>query len=202
MNELSAERVYTVKELSIQLDVPDRTMRDVVKRLYPNLTSKGIKTYLTELQVSEISKELKRSHNVDVASTRHAAVTDIELIERSRDLMFDLTLRLKQADDEIKALKPKADFYDQVAGSKDAIDMGSAAKVLNIKGIGRNKLFDILRDKEILMQNNQPYQRYVDSGYFRTIEQKFTKPDGSTHINIKTVVYQKGLDFIRKQVSK
>ena len=26
----------------------------------------------------------------------------------------------------------------------------------------------------------------------------FAKPDGSTHINTKTVVYQKGLDYIRK----
>ena len=30
------------------------------------------------------------------------------------------------------------------------------------------------------------------------IETKYTKPDGSTHINLKTVVYQKGLDYIRK----
>ncbi len=53
---------------------------------------------------------------------------------------------------------------------------------------------------KVLMPNNQPYQKYIDCGYFRTIEQKYTKPDGSTHINIKTVVYQKGLDFIRRKV--
>ncbi|MNW68491.1 Phage antirepressor protein KilAC domain protein [compost metagenome] len=52
------------------------------------------------------------------------------------------------------------------------------------------------------MANNQPYQRYVDSGYFRVIEQKYMKPDGSTNINIKTLVYQKGLDFIRRTLEK
>ena len=41
---------------------------------------------------------------------------------------------------------------------------------------------------------------YVDREYFRTIEQKYTTPDGSTHISIKTLVYQKGLEFIRKIV--
>jgi phage antirepressor YoqD-like protein len=70
-----------------------------------------------------------------------------------------------------------------------------------IKGIGRNKLFELLRDKGILMQNNQPYQKYIDAGYFRTIESSYTTPDGMTHVNIKTVVYQRGLDYIRKVVT-
>ena len=94
--------------------------------------------------------------------------------------------------------KPKVDFYEAVTGSKDTIDIGTVAKVLNIKGIGRNNLFEFLRDKGVLMSNNQPKQTYCDRGYFRVIESKFTKPDGSTHINTKTVVYQKGLDYIRK----
>lgn len=108
---------------------------------------------------------------------------------------------LEAKDEQIALMKPKAEFFDQVSSSKDAIDIGTAAKVLKIPGIGRNKLFDILREKKILMPNNQPYQRYIDSGYFRVIEQKYTKPDGSTHISIKTLVYQRGLDFIRKTIS-
>ncbi len=100
---------------------------------------------------------------------------------------------------EKAVLQPKAEFFDAVAESKDAIDIGSAAKVLNM-GIGRNNLFDFLREQEILMNNNQPYQRFVDAGYFRTVEQKYQKPDGSTCISIKTLVYQKGLNYIRKQV--
>jgi len=99
-------------------------------------------------------------------------------------------------------MKPKADFFDAVADSKSAIELGTAANVLEIKGMGRNKLFRILREKKILKENNEPYREYVDRGYFRVLEQKFSKPDGSTHINIKTLVYQKGLDFIRKTIAK
>lgn len=99
---------------------------------------------------------------------------------------------------ENSEMKPKAEFYDDVAGSKDAITIGEVAKVIGIKGLGRNKLFALLRDRKILQQNNQPYQEYVDRGYFRIIEQKWTTPDGDTKINIKTLVYQKGLDYIRK----
>ena len=98
----------------------------------------------------------------------------------------------------IEAQKPKVEFYEAVTGSTDTIDIGSAAKVLNIKGIGRNTLFEILREKGILDARNRPYQSVCDRGYFRVIESTYTKPDGSTHINLKTVVYQKGLDYIRK----
>ena len=98
---------------------------------------------------------------------------------------------------QIETMKPKVDFYDTVAGSKDAIEIGAVAKLINVRGIGRNKLFELLRDKGILMDNNQPYQKYIDCGYFRTIEQKWNKA-GEIKINIKTLVYQKGIDYIRK----
>lgn len=102
---------------------------------------------------------------------------------------------------KLLVMAPKADFFDQVADSKDAIEIGNAAKVLNM-GIGRNNLFKFLREKRILQQNNIPYQEYIDRGYFRTIEQKWTTPEGETKINIKTLVYQKGLDYIRKLLNK
>lgn len=102
-------------------------------------------------------------------------------------------LELKQIKD-----KSKVDFYNDVTESKDTVDMGTVAKVLNIKGIGRNKLFEILRDKKILMADNSPYQKYVDAGWFRQVETKFILPNGDIKINIKTVVFQKGLDNIRK----
>lgn len=108
----------------------------------------------------------------------------------------------KQIEEQTKLIeeqKPKADFYDAVTGSKDAIDMALCAKTLNM-GIGRNRLFDFLRTRLVLDRNNIPYQKFIDRGYFRTIEQKYTKPDGTTCINIKTVVYQKGMEYIRNLI--
>ncbi len=101
-----------------------------------------------------------------------------------------------QSDNE--RMKPKEEFFDAVTDSKDAIDMGQVAKVLNYPKIGRNKLFEILRDNGILQQNNQPYQTYIDRGYFRVVEQKFEPTPGEIRINIKTLVFQKGIDYIRK----
>jgi len=103
---------------------------------------------------------------------------------------------LQLAADQAKELllaKPKVDFYDSVADSKDAIGMAEVAKVLG--GIGRNKLFKFLRDHKVLQANNLPYQRYIDSGYFRVLEQKFGEP---AHITTKTLVYQRGVEYIGK----
>lgn len=100
----------------------------------------------------------------------------------------------------IAELAPKADFYDAVTDSTDAVDLGTAAKVLNL-GFGRTTLFEKLRDNKILMKNNQPFQKYIDAGWFRVIETSWTHPNGDTHVNFKTVVYQKGLDGIRKMLS-
>lgn len=101
----------------------------------------------------------------------------------------------------VAEMKPKADFFDAVADSKSAIPMNEVAKVLGVRGYGRNNLFEFLRDEGILDRNNIPYQRYVDCGWFRVIEQAYTK-NGEKHINFKTLVYQKGVDAIRKRISK
>lgn len=96
---------------------------------------------------------------------------------------------------------PKVEFYDAVTGSTDTIDIGQAAKVLNL-GYGRTTLFEKLREAKILMGNNAPMQKYVDNGWFRVVESSYNKPDGSHHVSLKTVVYQKGLDDIRKRLTQ
>lgn len=107
---------------------------------------------------------------------------------------------ISQKDKQIEEMKPKADFFDCVADSKTAFSMNDVAKVLD-KGIGRNKLFEFLRRQGILDRYNVPYQRYVDNGWFRVIEQKYMK-DGQPIITTKTLVYQKGIDGIRRRLDE
>jgi len=98
--------------------------------------------------------------------------------------------------------KPKVEFFDAVAESKTAVEMKAVANTLHFKKVGRNKLFEILREQKILMGNNMPYQKYVDAGYFRTVEQKYTTPEGEVRVSIKTLVYQKGMDYIRRRLGE
>lgn len=96
---------------------------------------------------------------------------------------------------------PKVEFFESVAESKDAVEMKAVSSTLNYVAVGRNKLFAILREQKVLQSNNSPYQKYIDAGYFRTIE---TKKNCGTEVRIfiKTLVYQKGLDYIRKLLNK
>ena len=96
---------------------------------------------------------------------------------------------------------PKVEFFESVAESKDAVEMKAVSSTLNYVAVGRNKLFAILREQNVLQSNNIPYQKYIDAGYFRTIE---TKKNCGTEVRIfiKTLVYQKGLDYIRKLLNK
>lgn len=103
---------------------------------------------------------------------------------------------------ENEAMKPKAEFYDIVADSKDTFTMNEVAKNVNIKGLGRNKMFAFLRYHKILMSNNDPYQRYVDAGYFRSIQSTWVDKNNDRHIYFKTVVFQKGIEFIAKIAGK
>ena len=108
---------------------------------------------------------------------------------------------ISQKDRQIEEMKPKADFFDAVADSKTAISMNEVAKVLNIKGYGRNNLFEFLRENKVLDRWNVPYQRYVDNGWFRVIEQHYQK-NGEPIVTTKTLVYQKGVDGIRKMIER
>ena len=106
-----------------------------------------------------------------------------------------------QKDKQIEEMKPKADFFYAVADSKTAISMNEVAKVRNIKGYGRNNLFEFLRGNNVLDRWNVPYQRYVDNGWFRVIEQHYQK-NGEPIVTTKTLVYQKGVDGIRKMIER
>lgn len=97
-------------------------------------------------------------------------------------------------------MKPKADFYDTVANTESLFSMADVAKTLDM-GIGRNKLFAFLRDKGILDKDNHPYQKYVDAGYLRLIENHCKAGDNDVVYKC-TYVKQRGIDYIRKILLK
>ena len=91
------------------------------------------------------------------------------LIAAATKLKEDSKARL-EAESKVQLLEPKGQSYDKVAGSKDSIEMRRVAKIFGIRGLGRNRLFSLLRDKKVVDKNNIPYQQYVDLGYFRVLE--------------------------------
>lgn len=123
-----------------------------------------------------------------------------QTLSEALQMAADQAKQIEMLEAKNKELIPKAEFFDAVTDSKTAISIGETAKVLDA-GIGQNKLFAFLRDNNILKSDNTPYQRYIDMGYFRVIEQKY-EVNGEIRISIKTLVFQKGIDFIRRLLNK
>lgn len=145
---------------------------------------------------SEVLPSIRKTGSYELPQTYAEALRALaDKAEEAERLEKQNTLLI--SDNE--RMKPKEEFFDAVTDSKDAIDMKDTANALHM-GIGRNTLFKFLREQKILTENNRPYQQFIDRGYFRVIEQRYDKGYGETGVNIKTVVFQKGVDFIRKLI--
>jgi prophage antirepressor-like protein len=137
---------------------------------------------------------------------RHGVYAEDELLDNP-DLLLSVVTRLKEerdariaAQSENMVLKPKAEFFDAVADSRDVLQMRDVAATLNLPGWGRNRIFKFLREQKVLDTRNVPYREYEDRSYFRVIELKWSDSEGDTRISLKTLVYQKGVDYIRKLI--
>ena len=144
---------------------------------------------------------------------KHGAYMTNEVIERTLtdpDYLIQLATALKEerqarlvAEQKIEEQKPLVDFANQVSDTTSLIDMNQMAKLLKDENIpiGRNRLFEILRKKEILRNNNEPYQKYIESGYFKVKENTYDTPYG-TKTYIKTYVTGKGQIWITEKLRK
>lgn len=92
---------------------------------------------------------------------------------------------------ELKSQKHKVNLYDTIADKDKTFTMSKVAKLINYIGVGRNILFEILRLNGILRGNNEPYQKYVDRGWFKIIV-----TEKGDKVVPQTVVYQKGIEKI------
>jgi len=101
---------------------------------------------------------------------------------------------------DLALMSPKAEYFDAVTSSKDAIHMNNVAKIIDVPAMGRNNLFAFLRDEEILMENNQPYQEFVDKKHFRVVQSSYQNSKGETKVTFTTMVYQKGIQLILKRL--
>jgi phage antirepressor YoqD-like protein len=96
--------------------------------------------------------------NAVVASKQ---LTDMEVKEKTALLVH-----------KIEEDKPYTEFAKHVTESSDTVDVGEFAKIVKNENIniGRNRLFEWLRSSGYLMNNNTPYQKYLENEYFKVKE--------------------------------
>ena len=178
------------------------------------LTEDGLYEVLMQSR-KPIAKQFKKEvKNILKTIRKHGAYMTENTIEKaltSPDFLIQLATKLKEeqearkkAEATIEEQKPLVSFANTVTESSDCLDMGEFAKVIKDKDInmGRNKLFQWLRDNKYLMNNNVPYQKYIDNGVFKVIEvtKKSAYDDG--RIYTKTLVTGKGQIYILEKLKE
>ena len=216
MNELvkANEKRATLREIAEITGAAYSTVAGYAKRA--GWTENGKQTLLDEKQTAIIVEAMKAPASSGAKSNLTFQMEGIET-SQSRALRMKLLhdeivtlyeaeiseLRARNESLEIEAAenRPKIEHYEACMSAKDAISMRNVAATLNIPNLGRNKLFAVLRDKQILDRNNIPYRKYQDAGYFRVIENTYADSSGDKHIVMTTLVFPAGLDYIRRAVA-
>ncbi len=171
------------------------------------VTEAGLYTLVLGSRKPE-AKEFKRwvTHEVLPAIRKHgmyATPATVEAMLSDPDTMIRTLTALKEeraakelAQSQLAIAAPKAEGYDALMSSADCISIGNLAKLI---GTGQNRLFAFLRGAGVLMDDNTPYQRHIDRGHFRVVEQTWKDSDKETHISRKTLATPRGQEYVRRR---
>lgn len=125
------------------------------------------------------------------------------------DFFIGLMTQLKKEREEKRLLeqkieedKPFTEHGRCVADASNCIDFNEFAKITHKDfGLGRNKLFALLREKGILNAENIPYQKYINAGLFKVIQTKKETQYGVKTF-AKTIITGKGQCQLFKLLKK
>jgi len=129
---------YPITYVANLLAVGSEALKKHIRELWPEKMKNGVITMLNEEEVTMIKKRM-------IPTTQVVAVsTELEMVEKTRDVMYWLT-------EKVKELSEKGKVYDQIA---DSSGLKSIQEMANILGIGVNNFFKMLRDDGIFYKTN------------------------------------------------
>lgn len=172
------------------------TYKDANQRNRPcfNLTKKGCLILASGYDAKLREKIIDRWEELETQSRQNLQVPSS--FSEALMLAARQAEEIEKANKHIAVLAPKADFADKAFDTDGKIDIGQAAKILNL-GYGRNTLFKKLRKEGVFFANrNEPKQRFVDAGYFELKEQLIPRENHPAFTVMKVLVTQKGLAYI------
>jgi Rha family phage regulatory protein len=141
------------------------------------------------------AKIIDRLEYLEVKTKKVALPSKIELAQ----MVIEAETRVEQLNHKVeekdKVILAVADLNIKVGN----VSISDFAKNLAIKGLGRNKLFDWLKEKGYLMNNTEPYQIFVDRGYF---VRKPSKEKIAGEYRYKTMLTPRGTVWLTKLLNE
>ena len=143
-----------------------------------------------EKQLAELSKP---SYQID------------DPIARARKWADEQESLRKQIDakaEQIAKLEQKAAYADTLAGCEGSMLIRDAAKVLNIPHFGQQAFFSFLRDNRyIIPHTREPYQRYIDAGYFSVKTSYYETSTGERIMTHTPLITPRGLAYFARKIN-
>lgn len=195
----------------------DKVMRDIRRDIVDRVLK--LREYLDTANIGGIKINNELIHDVESFKYQEKEYKDSKgrtqsmyMLNRESSLLclvrynFVIQVRvnslfLRLIDEKREEMENKCRAYDTLVSGKGVFSMGVVAKSFKLKDaeeniLGRNKLFEILRNNKVLQSSksnwNIPYQNYIKNGYFRVLF-KTVKDD----ITIATTrITPKGLEFL------
>lgn len=181
----------------------DRTFRDGVETFYltDNLGRQQQATFINEKNLYRLifrsNKEQAQIfadwvyEEVLPAIRKHGGYLTEQKIEEALlnpDTLIQLATNLKEEREKRKALeaekqenKPYVSFAKSVEASVNSVLIRDYAKALSDSegvNVGEKRLYKWLRANKFIMENNMPYQKYVDNGYLEVTSTAIATPSG------------------------
>ena len=138
---------------------------------------------------SQVLPSIRKTGSFSVNQKPELSIEQMTLM-----VIQNLQSKISEQQKQLEEQKPKVEFAEKISNTENAISVGEFAKVLKI---GQNKLFDWLRQNKYLMNNNIPYQRYVELGYFKVIEWVL---DAKNQVKFKTLITGKGQMYLTDKI--
>lgn len=189
-NTLKKERVQIEGSRNVTRTITDHQLTvDMAKEICMIQRSdkgKTIRQYFIAIEKQWNTPEAIMARALQIANTR------LNLLEEKNQLL----------EQKIEEDKPFTEHGKIVSDSTDCVDFAEFAKITNSRfGLGRNKLFEYLRNKGVLTKDNIPYQKYINAGLFKVIQTKKESQYG-TKVFSKTIITGKGQHELIKVIDK
>ena len=186
--EIYENKIKSIKDDSTGLKFQPSAKKDIIE----GLSQIKIKEDVYKDSSGKENKYYKLNRNAALfCLARYNFLTQVYINKRFLDYV----------DKENEELKDKADKYNKTMESRGTFSVGTAAKIIKAKDkkgrlIGRNKLFEILRNFGLLQHekgsHNIPYQNWIQNKLFEIV----MKNNESGSISAVVRVTSLGIDTI------
>jgi phage antirepressor YoqD-like protein len=173
--------ILTTTGLKTVVLLTENTITEWLVKDNPALLGKfaamGIRKYIHTLAGfnPQAAAPIALTEDDEIAKAYVLAYKKIERLEEAAKVLYETNVHLN---DMIAEIKPKADIAEKFIESECYLLLQDFVKSYPQCGFGRNLMFKFLRDKRVLDGSNNPFQLYVNKGYF------VVKPNGGYHTRV------------------